>query len=139
MTNEIKITLSRRGGRVRAGTGSKWEPVMGYSRAVRAGKMIFVTGTVGINADGTYPKTIGQQTQRSLDIIVAALRSLGAGPADVVRTRIFTTRIKQWQDIAAVHGKLFAEIRPATTLIGVSDLIDKAALIEIEVDAVVRD
>lgn len=135
--NDIQIQVADRAGRRCASSGSKWEPIMGYSRAVRAGNLVFVTGTVGINADGTYPKTLGEQTRRSLDIICAALRSLGAEPRHVVRTRIYCTDISKWQDIAAVHGQLFADIRPATTLVGVGELIDKDALIEIEADAVI--
>lgn len=109
---------------------------MGYSRAVKVGKTIAVTGTVGINEDGTFTPSLGAQTQRSLDIILGALQVLGAGPEHVLRTRIYTTQIEKWEEIAAVHGKIFGEIRPATTLLGVAKLIDDAALIEIEVDAV---
>lgn len=137
--NDIRIDVTERAGRRCASSGSKWEPVMGYSRAVRAGNLVFVTGTVGINADGSYPRTIGEQTRRALDIITAALRALGADLSDVVRTRIYTTDIQQWQQIAAVHGRLFTDTRPATTLVGVAELIDADALIEIEVDAVVSD
>lgn len=135
--NDIHIQVADRNGRRCASSGSKWEPVMGYSRAVRAGNLVFVTGTVGINADGTYPKTVGEQARRSLDIVCAALRSLGAEPGHVVRTRIYCTDISKWQEIAAVHGRLFADVRPATTLVGVKELIDPDALIEIEADAVV--
>jgi enamine deaminase RidA (YjgF/YER057c/UK114 family) len=133
----IQIQVTERASRQCASSGSKWEPIMGYSRAVRKGNYIAVTGTVGINADGTYSKSLAEQTQRSLDIILAALKSLGASANDVIRTRIFCTDITKWQEIAAVHGKVFADIRPATTLIGVAELIDKEALIEIEADAVV--
>jgi enamine deaminase RidA (YjgF/YER057c/UK114 family) len=136
---DIQINVCDRFDRRCAATGSKWEPIMGYSRAVRAANLVFVTGTVGINADGTYAPTIGAQTQRSLDIIAAALKSLGADVHHVVRTRIFCTDITKWQEIAAVHGKVFADVRPATTLVEVAALIDAAALIEIEADAVVID
>lgn len=135
--NQVRIEVADRHGRRCASTGSKWEPIMGYSRAVRAGHLVFVTGTVGINADGTYPKSLGEQTARSLEIITAALRALGSDLHHVARTRIYCTDVSKWQEIAAVHGKLFGEIRPATTLVGVAELIDKEALIEIEVDAVV--
>lgn len=109
---------------------------MGYSRAVRAGKLIAVTGTVGVGADGTYSPSLGEQTARSLEIILRALEALGAGAQHVMRTRIYTTQIEKWEEIAAVHGKIFGEIRPATTLVGVAKLIDAEALIEIEADAV---
>jgi enamine deaminase RidA (YjgF/YER057c/UK114 family) len=110
---------------------------MGYSRAVRVGNTVAVTGTVGINPDGTYPPTLAGQTKRSLEIILAALHAAGATREHVLRTRIYTTQIEKWEDIASVHGELFAEIRPATTLLGVAKLIDPEALIEIEVDAVI--
>lgn len=131
----VNITTTERFGRLTASSGSKWEPKMGYSRAVKVGNTIAVTGTVGANADGTYSPSLGDQTARSLEIILAALKALGAGPEHVLRTRIYTTQIEKWEEIAAVHGKLFGEIRPATTLLGVAKLIDAEALIEIEADA----
>lgn len=131
------ITTSERFGRTCASSGSKWEPKLGYSRAVRAGNVIAVTGTVGVGADGKYSPSLAAQTERSLEIILAALKSLGGSPEHVIRTRIYTTQIERWEEIAGVHGKIFGEIRPATTLLGVSKLIDAEALIEIEVDAVV--
>lgn len=112
---------------------------MGYSRAVRSGNQIAITGTVGINADGTYSPDLGEQTRRSLDIIIAALHALGSDVRHVIRTRIYTTQIEKWEAIAKVHGHIFGEVRPATTLLGVAKLIDDAALIEIEADAVVPD
>ena len=118
-------------------TGSAWEPKMGYSRAVRKGDMIFVTGTVGINADKTYTPDVGAQAKRSLDIIKGAIEALGGRITDVVRTRMFVTNVSQWEAVAAVHGQVFGEIRPATSIVEVARLIDDAALIEIEADAVV--
>jgi enamine deaminase RidA (YjgF/YER057c/UK114 family) len=137
MNNPVHITVAERFGRLTASSGSSWEPKMGYSRAVRSGNIIAVTGTVGINADGTWPASLAGQTERSLQIILAALDKLGGKPEHVIRTRIYTTQIDKWEEIASVHGRIFADIRPATTLLGVSKLIDDAALIEIEVDAVV--
>ncbi len=110
---------------------------MGYSRAVRSGPFIAVTGTVGIGADGKYSPSLADQTRRSLEIVLAAIRSLGGSPEQVIRTRIFTTRIDLWEEIAGVHGQIFGEIRPCTTLVGVDKLIDAEALIEIEADAFV--
>lgn len=110
---------------------------MGYSRAVRAGNVIAVTGTVGINADGTYPKTLGEQAQRSLDIIQAAIEALGGSIEHVIRTRMFVTDVSKWQEVAEVHGKVFANIRPATSILEVAKLIDADAQIEIEADAIV--
>ena len=137
--SDIKITVTDRPGRKTASSGSAWEPKMGYSRAVRAGNVIAVTGTVGINADGTYPKTVGEQAQRSLDIIQAAIEALGGSIEHVIRTRMFVTDVSKWQEVAAVHGKVFANIRPATSILEVAKLIDADAQIEIEADAIVPD
>lgn len=137
MPTDIKITIADRFGRQCASSGSKWEPKMGYSRAVRAGNFIAVTGSVGIRADGTYDQHVGDQTRRSLAIIQAAIEALGGKIEHVIRTRMFVTDISQWEQIAAVHGELFAEIRPATTIVEVARLIDDEARIEIEADAIV--
>jgi enamine deaminase RidA (YjgF/YER057c/UK114 family) len=134
--SDIKITVSERYGRQCASSGAKWEPIMGYSRAVRSGNVIAVTGCVGINADGTYPKTIGEQTARSLAIIQAAIEALGGKIEQVIRTRTFVTDVSQWEAVARVHGEVFKDIRPATTIVEVARLIDAEALIEIEADAI---
>ena len=110
---------------------------MGYSRAVRSGNTIAVTGTVGINADGSYDPSVGPQTARSLAIIRAAIEALGGKLEHVIRTRMFVTDVTQWEEVARVHGSVFKDIRPATTIVEVARLIDDAALIEIEADAVV--
>ncbi|HYO10217.1 MAG TPA: RidA family protein [Tepidisphaeraceae bacterium] len=137
MSSDINITVTDRAGRRCASSGSKWEPLMGYSRAVRSGNCIAVTGTVGINADGTYPKAVGEQARRSLAIIAKAIGELGGSLNDVIRTRMYVTDVTQWEEVARVHGEVFAEIRPATSILEVPRLIDKDALIEIEADAVV--
>ena len=137
MANDVKITVTESGGRKRASSGSAWEPKIGYSRAVRVGSTIAITGTVGVNADGTFPKTIGEQTRRALQIIQAAIEALGGKVDDVVRTRMFVTDISQWEAVGAVHGEVFGAIRPATTMVEVAKLIDGAALVEIEADAIV--
>ena len=124
-------------GAKRVSTGSAWEPKMGYSRAVRKGNLIFVTGTVGINMDKTYSADIGAQAKRSLEIIAGAIEALGGKITDVVRTRMYVTDVSQWEKVAAVHGAVFGEIRPATTIVEVAKLIDKEAMIEIEADCVV--
>lgn len=139
MSTDINLTTEERFDRTCVSTGSKWEPLLGYSRAVRSGSHVAVTGTVGVNADGTYGKTVGEQCRRSLDIILASLHALGADVRHVIRTRIYTTQLDQWQEIAKVHGAVFGEIRPATTLVGVAQLIDADALIEIEADAIVPE
>ncbi len=109
---------------------------MGYSRAVRCGNTIAVTGCVGVNADGTYSKSIGDQTARSLAIIRAAVEALGGKIEQVIRTRMFVTDVSRWEEVARVHGDVFKEIRPATTIVEVTRLIDAEALIEIEADAI---
>jgi enamine deaminase RidA (YjgF/YER057c/UK114 family) len=137
MASDISITVQDRAGRQCASSGSKWEPIMGYSRAVRSGNVIAVTGCVGINADGTYAREIADQTARSLAIIQAAIEALGGKMEHVIRTRMFVTNVSQWEEVARVHGKVFSEIRPATTIVEVARLIDGEALIEIEADAIV--
>src|SRR4051812_3192024 len=137
MSSDIRITVADRFGRKTASSGSKWEPIMGYSRAVRAGNLIAVTGCVGINADGTYSKSLADQTRRSLMIIRAAIEALDGKLEQVIRTRMFVTDVSRWEEVARVHGEIFGEIRPATTIVEVARLIDGEALIEIEADVVV--
>jgi enamine deaminase RidA (YjgF/YER057c/UK114 family) len=135
--SDIKIVVQERAGRQCASSGSKWEPIMGYSRAVRSGNLIAVTGCVGINADGTYPQSIGEQAARSLAIIRAAVESLGGKLEHIIRTRMFVTDVSQWEEVARIHGAVFKDIRPATTIVEVARLIDADAHIEIEADAIV--
>jgi enamine deaminase RidA (YjgF/YER057c/UK114 family) len=137
MSNDIRITTATRAGRLTASSGSKWEPLMGYSRAVRAGNFIAVTGTVGVNADGTYSPSLEAQTRRSLAIVQAAIEALGGKLEHVIRTRMFVTNVSQWQQVAKAHGDVFADIRPATSILEVAKLIDTEAQIEIEADAIV--
>ncbi|MFO0908124.1 MAG: RidA family protein [Isosphaeraceae bacterium] len=137
MTPAVKVTVSERNGKSYASTGSAWEPIIGYSRAVKAGNIISVTGTVGVEADGTFAPELKAQTRRALEIILAAIEALGAKPTDVVRTRMFVTDISRWKEVGEAHGEVFGQIRPATTMVEVARLIDDAALIEIEADAIV--
>src|SRR5688572_16140033 len=139
VARRIEMNLVQRGSHQTIDTATPWEPVMGYSRAVRAGNTIVVTGTVGIMPDGTYPDSMAAQTRRSLEIVRSSIEALGGTIEQVIRTRIFTTDISRWEEIASVHGKVFAEIRPATTLVEVKRLIDERALVEIEADAVVNE
>src|SRR5213592_3503212 len=127
MPTDIKLSVTDRFGRQCISSGAKWESIVGYSRAVRSGNFIAVTGTVGINADGTYPKSVGEQTRRSLAIIQAAIEALGGEMRHVIRTRMFVTDISKWELVAKVHGEIFAEIRPATSMLEVSRLIDADA------------
>jgi enamine deaminase RidA (YjgF/YER057c/UK114 family) len=137
MTPNLKLTVTERHGRKCVSSGSKWEPLVGYSRAVRSGDFIFVTGTVGLEADGQFAPSVKAQARRALEIIIAAVEALGGKTADIVRTRIFVTDISQWREVGEVHSEFFESIRPATTMVEVAKLIDSAALIEIEADAVV--
>ena len=138
MTPNVHVTVTERGGRRYASTGSAWEPVIGYSRAVRAGDHIAVTGTVGVEADGSFAPTLKAQTRRALEIVLAAIDALGGKASDVIRTRVYLTDISQWKELAEAHGEVFGQIRPATTMVEVARLIDDAALVEVEADALVH-
>lgn len=127
--------------RQRIATGSPFEPIVGISRAIRAGPIIAVTGTAPLDAAG---KTVGVgdpagQARRSLQIIREALRGLGADLSHVYRTRTLLTRIEDWEPVARVHGEFFGAIRPANTIMQVSRFIDPEWLVEFEADAWVDD
>ncbi len=120
-------------------SGAPWEARVGYCRAVRTGPHISVSGTAPVGTDG---KVIGvgdpyTQAQRCIEIIAAALAEAGAGLEHVVRTRMFVTDISQWEAIGRAHGEAFGDIRPATSMVEVSALIDPDMLVEIEADAFV--
>lgn len=122
-------------------SGTKWEPLVGYSRAVRIGSQIFIAGTTAVGEDG---KIVGQndpakQTVFIIQKIEKALQQAGAGLKDIVVTRIFVKNINDWELIGRTHGKFFTEIRPATTMVEVSNLIEPEMLLEIEALAVVSD
>jgi enamine deaminase RidA (YjgF/YER057c/UK114 family) len=141
MSPTVKVTVSERAGRRYVSTGSPWEPVVGYSRAVRvvdANDVIYVSGTVGLEPDGSFAPTAAAQARRALAIILAAIEALGGKAYDVVRTRIYLTDIAHWKEVGAVHGEIFGSTRPATTLVQVARLIDPDALVEIEADAVLH-
>lgn len=138
MSQEIKVTVTEQNGRRMASTGSSWEPIVGYSRAVRIGGTIAVTGCVGLEADGTFAPDLKSQSLRALAIVVAAIEALGGTKDDVIRTRMFVTDISRWKEVGEAHGAVFGSIRPATTMVEIARLIDDAALVEIEADAVIR-
>jgi enamine deaminase RidA (YjgF/YER057c/UK114 family) len=120
-------------------TGAPWEKKVGYCRAVRAKDQVFVSGTAPVNPDGTThaPGDAYAQAKRCCEIALAAMRELGAKPADVVRTRMFVTDIARWSEYGRAHAEAFGEAPPATTMVEVKSLIAADMLVEIEVDAVV--
>ena len=127
------------GARELISTGSKWEPLIGYSRAVKVGNQVFVSGTTGTGADGLVTGGVYEQTKQALANIVSALVKAGAKPEHVVRTRVFTTKIAEWEAIGRAHGEVFGMIRPATAMIGVAGMVDPAMLVEIEAHAVIAE
>ena len=123
--------------RQRYSSGTKWEPIVGYSRAVRVGDRIYVTGTTATDESG---EVVGvdeayAQTVQTIKNIERALKALDAGLENVVRTRMFVTDISRWEEYGRAHGEFFENILPATTMVEVSKLIDPRMLIEIEADA----
>ena len=122
-------------------SAAPWEAIVGYSRAVRTGPFIAVTGCASVGPDG---ELVGEgdpyaQATRCIEVIREVLESAGANLEDVVRTRMFVTDIEQWEDIGRAHKEAFGDIMPATTMVEVSRLIDPRMLVEIEADAVVTD
>ena len=123
--------------RQKISSGSPWESTFGYSRAVRAGDLVFVGGTVGRNPDGSAANGAYAQARRALEIIENALIEAGASLDDVVRTRFFVTDFSDFDEIARAHREVFNEIRPAASMVQVSALIEPGYVLEIEADAVI--
>jgi enamine deaminase RidA (YjgF/YER057c/UK114 family) len=117
----------------RVSSGTPWEPAVGYSRAVRAGDTVYVSGcTATVEGEVVAVGDAYEQTRLALQVVVDALSRLGAEPRHVVRTRMYVTDISRWEEVGRAHGELFGDIRPATSLVEVSRLIDPRMLVEVE-------
>jgi enamine deaminase RidA (YjgF/YER057c/UK114 family) len=124
-------------GVVRLNSGTPWEGIVGYSRVVVRGDAAWVSGTTStVHGVVVHPGDAAAQTRQALAIVRAALERAGFTLADVVRTRMFVTDISRWEEVGRVHGEVFGDVRPATTMVQVAALIDPALLVEIEADAV---
>jgi enamine deaminase RidA (YjgF/YER057c/UK114 family) len=121
----------------RVSSGSPFEPTVGFSRAVRVGDRVLVSGTAPVWPDGEVDPDVAVQTRRCLEIVLGALESLGAGREDVVRTRMYLTDPSDWPEVGRIHGEVFGEVRPASTMLAVAALLDPRWRVEVEAEAVI--
>ena len=121
-------------------SGGPWEAKIGYSRAVKVGPFVAVSGSTAMTPDGLVGKgDVYAQTVQTLKTILTALEKAGAKPEHVIRTRMYLTRMSDWQEVGRAHGEVFGEIRPASTMVEVSKLINDDMLVEIEADAIIPE
>jgi enamine deaminase RidA (YjgF/YER057c/UK114 family) len=123
--------------RTRVASASPYEPVVGFSRALRVGERVLVAGTAPIWPDGSCHPDPGVQAARCLEIVLGALAEVGAGPEHVVRTRMFVVDAADWEAVGRAHGEVFSEVRPAATMVVVAGLLDPRWRVEIEAEAVI--
>jgi enamine deaminase RidA (YjgF/YER057c/UK114 family) len=125
----------------RHGSGGPWEPVVGYSRVVKAGPTVEVAGCTAVDAEGNIVggASVYAQARQALANVVAALATVGAKPEDVTRTRMFITDISRWKELGRAHGEVFGNVRPVTAMYGISALLDPRMLVEIEATAYLPD
>ncbi len=126
--------------RVNFSSGTKWEPIVGYSRAVRVKRFVYVSGTTATDQQGNLVGAgdASAQTRQTLTNIQTALESLGAKLEDVVRTRIYVTDVTKWEEVGRAHGEFFKTIKPASTMVEVKSLINPQMLVEIEAEAIIE-
>jgi enamine deaminase RidA (YjgF/YER057c/UK114 family) len=125
----------------RHGSGGRWEPLVGYSRVVKAGPIVEVAGCTAVDAEGHIVggSSVYDQARQALENVVAALATVGAGPEHVIRTRLFITDITRWKELGRAHGEVFGGVRPVTAMYGISALLDPRMLVEIEASAYLPD
>jgi enamine deaminase RidA (YjgF/YER057c/UK114 family) len=125
----------------RHGSGGPWEPLVGYSRVVKAGPIVEVAGCTAVDAEGSIVggTSVYEQARQALANVLSALVTVGAGPEDVIRTRLFITDISRWKDLGRAHGEVFGDIRPVTAMYGITALLDPRMLVEIEATAYLPD